>query len=237
MNRFITPPQAPISRSWPEIHPADRALRMAPAHMGQGSRVTYRVQPSSRQVPRGPVGLGHGLHLRMGPGGLALLPAVAAPADDPAVPDDDAAHRHLAAGGGLPGQVRAWRIYSSCILRTSRKFLLVPGLKPVISVQNNRTNRLQACARRDHHGKKKKSGRSPTLEELRQELHQTNQALRNAYDKFNFVTAPELVEASIYEINALKARSDYLLRCIKAQLGQEPCAAAAAMKGGTACPS
>ena len=85
--------------------------------------------------------------------------------------------------------------------------------------------------------KKKNQAVSPTLEELRQELHQTNQALRNAYDKFNFVTAPELVEASIYEINALKARSDYLLRCIKAQLGQEPCAAAAAMKGGTACPS
>ena len=75
--------------------------------------------------------------------------------------------------------------------------------------------------------KKKNQAVSPTLEELRQELHQTNQALRNAYDKFNFVTAPELVEAS----------SDYLLRCIKAQLGQEPCAAAAAMKGGTACPS
>ena len=81
--------------------------------------------------------------------------------------------------------------------------------------------------------KKKNQAVSPTLEELRQELHQTN----HAYDKFNFVTAPELVEASIYEINALKARSDYLLRCIKAQLGQEPCAAAAAMKGGTACPS
>ena len=112
-----------------------------------------------------------------------------------------------------------------------------PGLKPVISVQNNRTNRLQACARRDHHGKEENQAVSPTLEELRQELHQTNQALRNAYDKFNFVTAPELVEASIYEINALKARSDYLLRCIKAQLGQEPCAAAAAMKGGAACPS
>ena len=46
-----------------------------------------------------------------------------------------------------------------------------------------------------------------------------------------------LASTSIYEINALKARSDYLLRCIKAQLGQEPCAAAAAMKGGTACPS
>ena len=40
--------------------------------------------------------------------------------------------------------------------------------------------------------KKKNQAVSPTLEELRQELHQTNQALRNAYDKFNFVTAPEL---------------------------------------------
>ena len=39
--------------------------------------------------------------------------------------------------------------------------------------------------------KKKNQAVSPTLEELRQELHQTNQALRNAYDKFNFVTAPE----------------------------------------------
>lgn len=84
---------------------------------------------------------------------------------------------------------------------------------------------------------KNKDTASPTLGDLRQELYQTNQALRNAYDKFNYVTAPELVESSIYEINALKARSDYLLRCIKAQLGQEPCAAAAAMKGGTACPS
>ena len=74
--------------------------------------------------------------------------------------------------------------------------------------------------------KKKNQAVSPTLEELRQELHQTNQALRNAYDKFNFVTAPELVEASIYEINALKARSDYLLRCIKEQ---EP----AARSGGS----
>ena len=85
--------------------------------------------------------------------------------------------------------------------------------------------------------KRRKIRPFPPRWRLRQELHQTNQALRNAYDKFNFVTAPELVEASIYEINALKARSDYLLRCIKAQLGQEPCAAAAAMKGGTACPS
>ena len=85
--------------------------------------------------------------------------------------------------------------------------------------------------------KKKNQAVSPTLEELRQELHQTNQALRNAYDKFNFVTAPELAEASIYEINALKARSDYLLRCIKTLLGECPCVAASSVKGGTVCPS
>ncbi len=85
--------------------------------------------------------------------------------------------------------------------------------------------------------KKKNQAVSPTLEELRQELHQTNQALRNAYDKFNYVTAPELVEASIYEINALKARSDYLLRCIKTQLGEGPCVAASSVKGGTLCPA
>ena len=47
---------------------------------------------------------------------------------------------------------------------------------------------------------KNKDTASPTLGDLRQELYQTNQALRNAYDKFNYVTAPELVEASIYEI-------------------------------------
>ena len=57
--------------------------------------------------------------------------------------------------------------------------------------------------------KKKNQAVSPTLEELRQELHQTNQALRNAYDKFNFVTAPELVEASIYEINACLLYTSY----------------------------
>lgn len=42
-------------------------------------------------------------------------------------------------------------------------------------------------------------------------------ALKCAYDKFNYVTEPELIEASIYEISALKARYSYLLRCIKEQ--------------------
>ena len=44
------------------------------------------------------------------------------------------------------------------------------------------------------------------LDILREELQQTNVALKCAYDKFNYVTEPELIEASIYEISALKAR-------------------------------
>ena len=80
------------------------------------------------------------------------------------------------------------------------------------------------------------------LDILREELQQTNVALKCAYDKFNYVTEPELVEASIYEISALKARYSYLLRCIKEQ---EPAArsgvslaavAASAGKGGPVCP-
>ena len=75
------------------------------------------------------------------------------------------------------------------------------------------------------------------LDMLREELQQTNVALKCAYDKFNYVTEPELVEASIYEISALKARYSYLLRCIKTQLGEGPCVAASSVKGGTVCPS
>ena len=53
MNRFVTPPQAPMASSRAPYHTRRmRALRMAPAHMGQGSSVTYSSQSSSRQVPR-----------------------------------------------------------------------------------------------------------------------------------------------------------------------------------------
>ena len=44
---------------------------------------------------------------------------------------------------------------------------------------------------------KNKDTASPTLGDLRQELYQTNQALRNAYDKFNYVTAPEIGRAHV----------------------------------------
>ena len=80
---------------------------------------------------------------------------------------------------------------------------------------------------------------TPTLRELQQELQDTARELKNAYEKFNYVSEAELVEACIYEISALKARYNYLLRCIKERSSQaEPAfVAAAAMKGGNACPS
>ena len=85
----------------------------------------------------------------------------------------------------------------------------------------------------------------PALRELKQELLRTNDALKDAYTRFNCVCDSELIEASIYEISALKARYSYLLRCIKEQ---EPAArsggrtavpaavAASAGKGGPVCP-
>ena len=74
--------------------------------------------------------------------------------------------------------------------------------------------------------------------QLQQELHSTALALKEAYEKFNYVSEPELVEASVYEISALKARYSYLLRQVK-ERDAAPTAyvAAGAMKGGRACQS
>ena len=98
--------------------------------------------------------------------------------------------------------------------------------------------------------KKQKDTLWPTDKELRQELDQINRQLKEAYDRFNYVCEPELVEASIFEINALKAKYDYLLRCVKERSGmpvnrrdgaaapaETGCMAASAVKGGKPCRS
>ena len=54
----------------------------------------------------------------------------------------------------------------------------------------------------------------PALRDLKQELLRTTDALKDAYTRFNCVCDSELIEASIYEISALKARCNYLLRRI-----------------------
>lgn len=80
---------------------------------------------------------------------------------------------------------------------------------------------------------------TPTPEELKEELRNTAQALRDAYDRFNFVTEPELVDAAIFEIRSLNARYSYLIRCVKeeSETPAPACVAAGAMKGGRLCRS
>ena len=94
----------------------------------------------------------------------------------------------------------------------------------------------------------KKRSSDPAMRELERELQANTQALKDAY-----VCDNDLVESCIFEINALKARSNYLLRQIKQRSGQPvpsgipqavavpvqeaPCVAAGAMKGGEPCPS
>ena len=92
----------------------------------------------------------------------------------------------------------------------------------------------------------------PRMQELRRELWDTVRELRYAYARFDFVTDPGLIEAGIYDINALKSRYDVLLRKMKALqgrslqpqdqntpalTGETACMPAASMNGGRSCPS
>ena len=106
--------------------------------------------------------------------------------------------------------------------------------------------------------KKQKDTLQPTVASLTRELDSVNAQLKEAYDRFNYTCESELIDACIFEIAALRARSTYLLRCIKELSGgpkravpqavpvsnrqspetsQEVYAAAAAMKGGPLCRS
>ena len=76
--------------------------------------------------------------------------------------------------------------------------------------------------------------------QLHRELQDTALALRCAYERFNYVCEAELVEASVYEINSLTARYNYLIRRAKSQGAPEegpaePCVAAMSVKGGGPC--
>lgn len=56
----------------------------------------------------------------------------------------------------------------------------------------------------------------PSREELlRQELRSAAQELALAYDRFDQASEPELVEACIYEIQAIHARYSYFYRAIR----------------------
>ena len=61
----------------------------------------------------------------------------------------------------------------------------------------------------------KSSKPDPELLALKEELHIAQGDLALAYRQFNQALDPELVESSIYQISAVKARCNYLIRAIK----------------------
>ncbi len=65
--------------------------------------------------------------------------------------------------------------------------------------------------------------RDSALQELFNDLSDTRFALAQAYDRFNSATEPELVDSSIFEINAAQARYNYLIRAIKENGGEAAC--------------
>ena len=62
----------------------------------------------------------------------------------------------------------------------------------------------------------KKRRPDPELLALRAELQEAQDQLALAYRRFNQAVDPELVESCVYQISAVKARCNYLLRSIKA---------------------
>jgi hypothetical protein len=72
----------------------------------------------------------------------------------------------------------------------------------------------------------KKSTSDPELEDLKSELAAAQGDLAQAYRQFNLAVDPELVESCIYQISAVKARCNYLIRMIKAHCPEDAAASA-----------
>ncbi len=62
-----------------------------------------------------------------------------------------------------------------------------------------------------------------SLQELFNELTDVRIALERAYVRFNTTVEDELVDACVFEINALQSRYNYLLRMIKERGGTAVC--------------
>ncbi len=61
----------------------------------------------------------------------------------------------------------------------------------------------------------KKAVPDPELELLKAELSAAKSDLQTAYSQFDLAVEPELVESCVYQINAVQARCNYLIRAIK----------------------
>ncbi len=71
----------------------------------------------------------------------------------------------------------------------------------------------------------KKIHRDPELDILRGELLTAQGDLAQAYRQFDQALDPELVESCVYQISAVKARCNYLIRAIKARSPEDAAAA------------
>ena len=67
----------------------------------------------------------------------------------------------------------------------------------------------------------RKTNQNPELSALKDELQQAQGELSLAYRQFDQAVDPELVESCIYQISAVKARCNYLLRAIKERADAE----------------
>lgn len=63
----------------------------------------------------------------------------------------------------------------------------------------------------------KKNTPDPELLALKAELLEAQSELTQAYRRFDQALDPELVESCVYQISAVKARCNYLIRAIKAR--------------------
>ena len=71
----------------------------------------------------------------------------------------------------------------------------------------------------------KKIHRDPELDILRGELLTAQGDLAQADRQFDQALDPELVESCVYQISAVKARCNYLIRAIKARSPEDAAAA------------
>ncbi|MBO2527939.1 MAG: DUF2508 domain-containing protein [Clostridiales bacterium] len=62
-----------------------------------------------------------------------------------------------------------------------------------------------------------------SLQSLFTDLSEMRFALSQAYERFNRAVEPELVDACVFEINAVQSRYNYLLRIIKERGGEAEC--------------
>lgn len=68
-------------------------------------------------------------------------------------------------------------------------------------------------------GRSTTKGNQHEVRELQQSLSRTSTQIHQAYHCFNNTCEDELIESYVYEINALHARYNYLLRRLKEMEG------------------